>query len=159
MGSGPAVAAATFRPENKMADLKLDIAIEDTDLTRMNDMLRAYGKFDVTRGQFSFYSQLRIKNGRIDGYVKPLISGMKVYDPEQDRQKSFFHKLYEIIVGGVGKLLESHKTKDVATTANISGEVGSASASVWEVIGKAFENAFIKAILPGFERTAAAARK
>ena len=159
MGSGPAVAAATFRPENKMADLKLDIAIEDTDLTRMNDMLRAYGNFDVTRGQFSFYSQLRIKNGHIDGYVKPLFSGMKVYDPEQDREKGFFHKLYEGIVGGIAKLLESRKTKDVATQANISGEVGSAAASPLQVIGKLFENAFIKAILPGFERAAAAARR
>jgi hypothetical protein len=155
MGSGPAIGTATFRPENKMADLTLDVAIEDTDLTTMNDMLRAYGKFDVTAGQFSFYSQLRIKNDHIDGYVKPLFSGMKVYDPEQDRQKSFFHKLYEAIVGGVAKLLESKKTKDVATQANISGEVGSASASPWQVIGKLLENAFIKAILPGFERAKA----
>ena len=158
MGSGPAVATASFRPENKMADLSLDVAIEDTDLTAMNDMLRAYGKFDVTEGAFSFYSQLRIQNGHIEGYVKPLISGMKVYDPEQDKEKSFFHKLYEMIVGGVGKLLESRKTKELATTADISGEVGNASASVWQVIGKAFENAFIKAILPGFERHLAARR-
>ena len=84
---------------------------------------------------------------------------MKVYDPEQDRQKSFFHKLYEAIVGGVAKLLESKQTKDVATQANISGEVGSASARPWQVIGKLLENAFIKAILPGFERTKAAAGK
>ena len=103
MGSGPTVATATFRPENKMADLSLDVAIENTDLTKLNDMLRAYGNFDVTRGEFSFYSQLRIKNGHIDGYVKPLLSGMKVYDPEQDREKGFFHKLYEMIVGGVAQ--------------------------------------------------------
>ena len=113
----------------------------------------------MTRGEFEFYSQLRIKNGHIDGYVKPLFSNLKVYDPEQDRQKSFFHKLYEIFVGGVAKVLESHKTKDVATQANISGEVGSAKASVWQIIGKAFENAFIKAILPGFERVVAGTRK
>ena len=159
MGSAPAVATATFRPENKMADLSLDVAIEDTPLTALNDMLRAYGKFDVTEGTFAFYSQLRIKNGHIEGYVKPLISGMKVYDPEQDKEKGFFHKLYEMIVGGVGKLLESKKTKDLATTADISGEVGSASASVWQVIGKTFENAFIKAILPGFERQPASKRR
>jgi hypothetical protein len=159
MGSGPAVATATFRPENKMADMAIDVAIEDTDLTTMNDLLRAYGKFDVTAGQFSFYSQLRIKNGHIDGYLKPLFSGMKVYDPEQDRQKSFFHKLYEAIVGGVAKLLESKQTKDVATQANISGEVGSASARPWQVIGKLLENAFIKAILPGFERATKGPRK
>ena len=159
MGSAPAVATATFRPENKMADLSLDVAIEDTPLVALNDMLRAYGKFDVTEGTFSFYSQLRIKNGHIEGYVKPLISGMKVYDPNQDKEKGFFHKLYEMIVGGVGKLLESKKTKDLATTADISGEVGSASASVWQVIAKTFENAFIKAILPGFERQPATKRK
>jgi hypothetical protein len=159
MGSGPTVATASFRPENKMADLAVDVAIEDTDLTKMNDMLRAYGKFDVTKGEFAFYSQLRIKNGHIEGYVKPLLSGMKVYDSEQDREKSFFHKLYEAIVGGVAKLLESRKTRDVATQANISGEVGSASASVFQVIGKLFENAFIKAILPGFDREARVKKK
>ena len=159
MGSGPAVATATFRPENKMADLSLDVAIENTDLTTMNDMLRAYGNFDVTKGEFSFYSQLRIKNNHIEGYIKPLISGIKAYDPEKDRGRPFFHKLYEMIVQGVAKLLESHQTKDLATNARISGEVGSATASVWEVIGKAFENAFIRAILPGFERSAPAAKK
>ena len=159
MGSGPAVATASFIPENKMANLTVDVAIRNTDLTTMNDMLRAYGKFDVTQGEFEFYSQLRIKNGHIEGYVKPLFSGMKVYDPEQDKEKGFFHKLYESIIGGVAKLLESHKTNDVATQANISGEVGRASASVFQVIGKLFENAFIKAILPGFERSMAARAK
>lgn len=159
MGSGPSVARATFRPESKMADLSLDVAIENTDLTTMNDMLRAYGNFDVTKGEFAFYSQLRIKNNHIEGYIKPLISGIKAYDPEKDRGRPFFHKLYEMIVQGVAKLLESHRTKDVATNARISGEVGNASASVWEVIAKAFENAFVRAILPGFERSAGASKK
>ncbi len=153
MGSGPSVATATFRPENKMADLSLGVAIENTDLTTMNDMLRAYGNFDVTKGEFSFYSQLRIKNNHIEGYIKPLISGIKAYDPEKDRGRPFFHKLYEMLVQGVAKILESHQTKDLATNARISGEVGSATASVWEVIAKAFENAFVRAILPGFERS------
>ena len=152
MGSGPAVATASFRPENKMADLSLDVAIQNTDLTTMNDMLRAYGKFDVTKGEFEFYSQLRIKNSHIEGYVKPLFSGMKVYDPEQDRQKTFFHKLYEMIVGGLAHLLENTKTKDVATQADISGPVGNTKASAGQIIGRVLENAFIRAILPGFEK-------
>ncbi len=159
MGSGSAMATATFRPEKNGPDFDVDVAIEDTQMTAMNDMLRAYGKLDVTAGLFSFYSQLRIKNREINGYVKPLFTGVKVYDPEQDRQKSFFHKLYEMIAGGVAKLLENRETKDTATRADISGKVGSASASIWEVIGKAFENAFIKAILPGFDREVARLRK
>jgi hypothetical protein len=159
MGSGPAVATATFRPDKNGADFDVDIAIEDTQLTTMNDLLRAYGKLDVTAGVFSFYSQLRIKNGEINGYVKPLFSGVKVYDPEQDKEKSFFHKLYEMIAGGVAKLLENKQTKETATKANISGKVGTASASAWEIILKAFENAFIKAILPGFDREVARVKK
>ena len=38
------------------------MAIEATDLRTMNDMLRAYGKFDVVAGIFSFYSELAVKN-------------------------------------------------------------------------------------------------
>ena len=99
-------------------------------MTAMNDILRAYGKFDVTAGKFSLYSQLRVKNGQMNGYVKPFFEGMKVYDPEQDKQKSFFHKLYEMIVGGLAHLLENKKTKDLATQADISGPVGNAKASL-----------------------------
>ena len=75
-----------------------------------------------------------------------------MYDAEQDRQKSFFHKLYEMIVGGIANLLENKQTNDVATKADISGPVGNAKTSGWQIIGSAFENAFVKAILPGFEK-------
>jgi ATP-dependent Lon protease len=88
----------------------------------------------------------------MNGYVKPFFTGMKVYDPEQDKQKSFFHKLYEMIVGGLAHLLENKQTNDVATQADISGPVGGAKASVGQIIARAFENAFVKAILPGFEK-------
>lgn len=159
MGSGPAVAYYHSRPNPSGPDFDVDLAIEDTALTAMNDILRAYGKFDVTAGTFSFYSQLRVKNGQMTGYVKPLFSGMKVYDPEQDKQKSVFHKLYELIVGGIANLLENKQTNDVATQADISGPVGSAKASAWQIIARAFENAFVKAILPGFNRQVARVKK
>lgn len=159
MGSGPSVAYFHYRPNKSGPDFDLDLAIEDTQLTAMNDILRAYGKFDVTAGAFSFYSQLRVKNGQMNGYVKPLFTGMKVYDPEQDKQKSFFHNLYERLVGGIAKLLENKETNDLATQADISGPVGNAKASFWQIIGRAFENAFVKAILPGFERKIEALRR
>jgi len=152
MGNGQSVATFRYRPNKSQPDFDLDLAIEDTDMTAMNDILRAYGKFDVTAGKFSMYAQLRVKDGQMNGYVKPFFEGMKVYDPEQDRQKSFFHKLYEMIVGGLAHLLENKKTKDVATQADISGPVGSAKASAGQIIGRVFENAFVKAILPGFSQ-------
>ncbi|HEY6050289.1 MAG TPA: DUF748 domain-containing protein, partial [Thermoanaerobaculia bacterium] len=151
MGSGTARAIAHFRPEKSGPDFDLDAAIENTDMTKMNDMLRAYGKFDVVSGKFSFFSELKVQNGQINGYVKPLFQDMKVYDKRQDAEKSVFKKLYEKLVGGISKLLENRERKEVATKANISGPVSSPSSSTWQVIGKLIENAFIKAILPGFD--------
>ncbi|HYK41708.1 MAG TPA: DUF748 domain-containing protein [Thermoanaerobaculia bacterium] len=151
MGSGTARATAHFRPDKNGPDFDLDAAIENTDMTKMNDMLRAYGKFDVVAGKFFFYSELRVKNGQINGYVKPLFQDMKVYDKRQDAEKSAFRKLYEKLVGGISKLLENKERKEVATKANISGPVSSPNSSTLQVIGKLIENAFIKAILPGFD--------
>lgn len=153
MGSGAARATARFRPEAAGPDFDLDAAIEHTDMTRMNDLLRAYGKFDVVAGDFSLYTQLQVKNGRIDGYIKPLFKDMKVYDKRQDADKSVFRKLYEGLVGGVAKLLENQSRNEVATRADISGPVGSPKSNTWAVIGRLIENAFFRAILPGFDRS------
>ena len=156
MGSGPTHALAHFRPKSEAADFDLDAAIENTDMTRMNDILRAYGKFDVVAGKFFFYTQLAVRNGRIQGYVKPLFQEMQVYDKNQDKDKPPLKKLYERVVGGVAKLLQNRQHEEVATKADISGPVDNPKSSAWQVIGKLIENAFIRAILPGFDREVAA---
>jgi Domain of Unknown Function (DUF748) len=154
MGSGPTRVVANFRPERNGPDFDVEIAIENTDMTKMNDLLRAYGKFDVVRGNFSFYSQLGVKNGYLNGYVKPLFSDVKAYDPEQDRDKGFAQRLYERIIGGLSKVLKNVPRKEVATKVDISGPLESPHQSTLQAIGGLIRNAFFRAILPGFERQA-----
>ena len=48
MGSGETTTVANFRPENKGADFDINLQIKDTKLVSMNDLLRAYGNFDVS---------------------------------------------------------------------------------------------------------------
>ncbi len=76
---------------------------------------------------------------------------MKVYDQRQDAEKSLFRKLYEKLVDGVASLLENHQRKEVATEADISGPVENPNSSTLQVIGRMIENAFFRAILPGFD--------
>jgi hypothetical protein len=47
--------------------------------------------------------------------------------------------------------LKNRPRKEVVTVADVSGPVSTPHASPSEIIGKLLENAFIKAILPGFE--------
>lgn len=159
MGSGPTLVNARFRPEKEGPDLDLDVKIEDTRMADMNDLFRAYGKFDVTEGRFAFYSELQIRNDAISGYIKPFFKDMKVYDERTDSEKKFFRQLYEMLVGGVARLLESRHRHEVAAVADVSGPVEKPRVSNWQIIGKLVENAFFKTILPGFEKEASRSRR
>jgi hypothetical protein len=152
MGSGSTQVQVTFRPESKGPDLDLVLSIENTDMRRMNDLLRAYGNFDVVAGNFSMYSEIKIRQGKIDGYVKPLFSDMKVYDRRQDAEKNIFRKLYEGLVGGISGLLENRPREEVATRVPIAGDIEGPETGTWETIVRLIQNAFLKAILPGFEK-------
>ncbi|MDD2582065.1 MAG: DUF748 domain-containing protein [Desulfuromonadaceae bacterium] len=159
MGSGNTVASATFRPEKGGPDLDLYAKIEDTQLVAMNDLLRAYADFDVSAGVFSLVTELHIKNDAISGYIKPFFKETKVYDRRRDKGRSVSHQMYEIMIGGVTKLLENRTHQEVATKADIKGSVGNPETSTWQIVGELIKNAFFKAIMPSFEKEATGAGK
>ncbi len=152
MGTGDTRVTGTFRPEGKSPDFTINVAIENTDMPAMSDLFRAFGNFDIKGGLFSFYSELTIKDNRVNGYVKPLFKNMQVYDRRPAPQKSFFRKLYVGMVGGISKLLENRSRGEVATKANVSGPLESPATSTWQIIINLIRNAFIKSILPGFDK-------
>jgi Domain of Unknown Function (DUF748) len=151
MGSGATEVLAAFRPEQKGPDFDIDLKIENTDMTSMNDVLRAYGKFDVVRGTFSLYTEIRAKNGYVNGYVKPLFKDVKAFDPEQDRDKSFVRKLWERLIGGVSKTLKNVPRREVATKIDISGPMEDPKRGTLQAVIRLVQNAFFRAILPGFD--------
>jgi hypothetical protein len=152
MGSGATVADLKFRPAKSGPDFDVNLKIENTDLTALNDLLLAYGKFDVAAGEFSVYTELAAKNRRVTGYVKPLFSDVQATEKKKDRDKPLGKRVYQHIVSGLSKILKNRSTKDVATRVEVSGELGSTQTSTWQAVMGVLQNAFIKAILPGFDR-------
>jgi Domain of Unknown Function (DUF748) len=152
MGSGATTARATFRPETHGPDFTVSVKVENTDLRSLNDLFLAYGKFDVAGGLFAVYSEITAKDRFVRGYVKPIFENVDVYDPNQDAGKSKVEKLREHVVSGLAKILSNKRRSDVATVANIAGPLENPKASPWQTLAEVVENAFFKAILPGFER-------
>jgi hypothetical protein len=152
MGGGPAHADFRLRPTRPGPDFDLAVQIDETDLRAMNDLLRAHGNFDVTAGRFSLYTEVAVRDRRISGYVKPLFQDMTVYDPRQDRRKNIVRKIYEGVVGGVSKALQNRPRDEVATRVELSGRLDKPDTSLVETIAGLVQNAFFKAILPGFEK-------
>lgn len=152
MGSGAARGYATFRDDRKGPDFDLKVEIENASLPSINDLLQAYGKFDVAKGTFSVYSEVSVRNRRITGYLKPLFKDIDVYSPKQDKKKPVLKKIWEKIVGGLSHVLENKPREQVATVADLSGTIEDPNTSIWQIIVRLVSNAFVKAILPGFER-------
>jgi hypothetical protein len=155
LDSGRLQVQAAFRPENSGPDFDFETRLEDTDMRAMNDLLRAHAKFDVTSGVFSVFSEMRVKNGRIEGYVKPLFRDLVVYDSTQDQDKPLGQRVKEKVINVVGKVLKNRRREEVATVVPVSGPLANPKAGTLETVLGLVENAFIKAILPGFETESA----
>jgi hypothetical protein len=152
MGRGPTRLRASFLPNAKTPDLDLNLAIEKTPLVALNPVWKAHAGFDVNGGSFSFYTELVVRDGRIDGYVKPLFVDLDVYDTDQDGDENVFQQMYEGVVGGVSELFQDQPRDTIAARTDVSGPVSSPSASTLGILLSVLRNAFIDAILPGLER-------
>lgn len=152
MGTGETQISGIMRAPQDAPDLELKVKIAGTQIRSMNNLLRAYGHFDVVGGVFSCYSELTLDDGSIRGYVKPLVRKLKVYDQAQDRDKTAFEKVREGAIEDLSNLLENVPRDEVATKADLSGQVSRPQTETIQIVIRLIQNAFFKAILPGFER-------
>jgi len=153
MGTGDTAVSMTLRPQTGGGDMDLTARIDEADMAAMNGFVRAHGGIDVAAGKLSVYSELRVRGGDITGYVKPLFRDVSVgaVDGNEAETKSFGRRLYERAVGVAMKILKNRSRGEVATVATISGRLDQPQFNKWEIIGRLLENAFVKAILPGFD--------
>ena len=151
MGSGPAQASLTLRPRKGGYDMQLSARIEDTDMVRMNNLVHNYGGFEVAAGEMSVYTELQVNNDAVTGYVKPLFREVKVGTPAGEPKPTLGRRLYQGAVGLAAKLLKNQPRREVATVVTISGRADQPVYNMWGAVGHLLQNAFIKAILPGFD--------
>lgn len=151
MGSGETAAKASFRAESGGPRLDLSVKIENTDMRSMNQLWERYANLQVDAGQFSFYSELNLKDRAIRGYVKPLF---RAVDVREQRERGVLHKVYQKAADVAAKILRNRPRREVATVTDISGSLDNPETSSWQAVQKLIQNAFFKAILPGFRREA-----
>jgi hypothetical protein len=150
MGSGVTDITGAFRPETKSPDFELHVKVVKTPAKSLNPALRAHSNTDVVAGVFSVFSEMKVKNGKVDGYLKPLYKDVTAYDPEQDKDKGLLTKIFEKTIDVASTVLKNERG-EVATKAEVTGPVENPQASTWEVVATLFRNAFFEAVLPGLE--------
>ncbi len=118
-----------------------------TDLTRINDLFKAYANFDVNKGSFGLYAEMATRDGAFTGYVKPLIKDLDVVGPE-DKRDGLFRKLWEALVVAAGGLLKNPGTDNVATKVIFEGRLDKPEVGAWGAVIASLRNAFITALPP-----------
>jgi len=155
MGSGDCDISGNFLAARNGPASNLKIAVQGTDLPSLNDLFRSFGRFDVAAGKLSVYSEVAIKDGDINGYVKPMFANLEVYNYQKDKTSPITHQAKELLIGGASHLFKSHRTSQIASDIDLKGKLTSPNVDTWQALGQVMRNAFIEAILPGFDRAVA----
>jgi hypothetical protein len=128
----------------------LNAEVKNTNLVKLNDFFQAYAKVDVNKGTFGLYTEIASKQGKFEGYVKPLLKDLDVLGKE-DRDDNALRKLWEAIAGGVAEIFENQPKDQVATKIPFRGNVENPKANIWYAISEVLQNAFIQAIQPSLD--------
>src|SRR6202042_1479686 len=81
---GDSIGGGTLKIHGKLnilkpvPDMNLLLALEKVDLTALNNYSEAYASFDFKKGNFDLYSHLVVKDSQVDGYVKPMLTGLSI---------------------------------------------------------------------------------
>lgn len=129
----------------------MNARLDNTNLVLLNDFLSAYAKVDVNEGIFGLYTEIASKQGKFIGYVKPVIKDLDVVGAE-DRNDSFFHKLWEGVVGTVADILTNQPKDQFASKIPLEGDLSEPDAKIWTAIIEVLRNAFVQALFPAIDQ-------
>ncbi len=128
----------------QIPDLDMDMKFENVNLPALNDFFEAYAKIDVEKGDFNLYSEVAVKEGNINGYVKPLLNNLKVVDWKEDKDKPV-QLVWESIAGVLVEVFENQPKNQFATRVPLKGNVSDIQSPFWPALWNIFRNAFVEA--------------
>ncbi len=138
---------------NPLADeptFDLNTELKNTNLVKLNEFFQAYAKVDVNKGTFGLYAEVAAKNGKFNGYVKPLIQDLDILGKE-DRDDNLFRQIWEAFAGGLGQVFKNQDKDQIATKIPFQGDLKNPNTNIWYAIMNILRNAFIQAIMPSID--------
>jgi len=143
----------TLDPFSYRPTFHMGLRLLGLDVTKINGLALAYGKFDFKRGWFDLVLEADVKEGQIIGYAKPLFRNLKVFslteDVKDDNVLQFF---WQALVGGATSLFKNHSRDQFGTLIPFSGDAtGATTADIFATLGNILRNAFVRAYLPRLE--------
>jgi len=141
-----------FNPLEKKPTFDLNAKLTDVNMAKLNEFFKAYGNFDVKKGNFGLYTEFAAKDGDFNGYVKPLLRDLDIVQWNKEEGNTA-QILWETAVAGVAEIFKNHPKDQVATKLPIKGRFDNPNAGLWTAINYVLRNAFVFALKPSIDNT------
>jgi hypothetical protein len=146
LGAGELILDLKLNPMAKTPTFELNGQLTNVDLVSLNDFLRAYGKFDVARGQFALFTSFAGQDGKYDGYCKVFFKNLDVFEWQKDHTKNALEIFWEAVVGTVTTAFKNQPKDQLATKIPISGSFEKTDVHILPTIETLLRNAFIHSL-------------
>ena len=154
MEMGTLNAQVELDPTSQKPSFDIDARMLGLPLMKIDSLIATYAPFDVEGGDLDFVFELAATDGQLDGYFKPLIHDMEVFQWKEDIIEDGdnpFQALWESLVGLTSELFENQSQDQVATVIPVSGHIDNLDVGLLATIGNVLENAFIRAYQARFD--------
>jgi len=141
-------------PQAYRPTFQLAVSLVGLDVVKLNALAKSYGRFDFEQGKFDLVVELDAKDGRVEGYVKPLFRDVRVFDVIGDlKEGDVLHWFWQALVGAASFVFKNQPRDQIATVVPLSGDLSGVHPDILALIGNILRNAFIRAYLPRLEGT------
>lgn len=140
---------------NALADnptFDLNAEVKELDMVGLNDFMRAYGNFDVERGEFNVYTEFAARDGRFGGYIKPLIKDLQIVEWRKEEGNGL-QIFWEAIVDGAAKIFKNQKKDQLGSKIILENTFEDPKVRIFPAISIVLRNAFIEALRPSIEQS------
>jgi hypothetical protein len=124
-------------------DFDMKAKLESVNLPALNDYARSAAGIDFTTGTLNIYSDLKVKDGNLSGFIKPLATNITLIDLEKD--SSPIGVIWESIVSVVLEVFQNQPKDQFGTQIQLEGKIDNPETNFWQTLGGILRNAFVKA--------------
>jgi hypothetical protein len=134
-------------------DFDYNMEFTELQLVKLNPLAREYANLDFERGTMSVYSEMAMLDGKLNGYLKPLTKGMKIFKLNEHKGRSVGQFFTELLAQGGTAILKNQRHDQVATRIPLNGTVDNIETATWPTVFGVLRNAYIEAFRGEFDNS------
>ncbi len=128
-------------------DMDIDGKLEGAKLAAFNSYTDACCAIKFNSGTIDVYSEFVLRNGNINGYVKPLVHDLSVQ--KLPKNGNPIQMAWSWLASALLEIFKNQPHDQFATKVPLSGSLGSVQTAFWPTLGGVLQNAFISAFRKG----------